>query len=110
MLVSTPSLSKFLEPSPFFIFGSSITFRDLGKISSPILFFKNEVPLEIAPADIALDKTFKIPFEIFLSNTIPIFSLFIFLGSNFFTVFAAALSPIFLGLIKSEKCLLVVKS
>ena len=63
-------------------------------ISSLILSFKNEVPLAIEDADIALAKTLSIPFEILLSKIILIFSLFIFWGFNFCIVFYAAIAPI----------------
>ena len=63
-------------------------------IFSFILSFKNEVPLAIEDADIALAKTLNIPFEILLSKIILIFSLSIFLGFNFCIVFFAAILPI----------------
>jgi len=59
--------------------GLSKIFIEDENISSLILSFKNEVPLAMEDADIALAKTLSTPFEILLSKIILIFSLFIFL-------------------------------
>ena len=63
-------------------------------MSSLILSLRNEVPLAIEDADIALAKELNIPFEILLSKITLIFSLSIFCVFYFCIVFFAAISPI----------------
>ena len=56
------------------------------------------VPLAIALEEIALEKADKKLFAILLSKIIFNFSLFIFLGFNFFNASSAALAPSSFGL------------
>jgi hypothetical protein len=83
-------VSKYREPNPLAILGLSKIFIEGENMSSLILSFRNEVPLAIEDADIALAKELNIPFEILLSKIILIFSLSIFCGFNFCIVFLAA--------------------
>ena len=85
------SLTTYIGKKKSSISSSNLTEEN---ISSFILSFKNDVPLAIDEADIALAKTLNIPFEILLSKMILILSLSIFRGFSFCIVFFAAIVPI----------------